>query len=313
METARSWPFGVHTPSTDECWLVSISCTTEPCSRTFVTRTIDFHRSVRATFIRSPTSMRESNERCTEHTAGVRRTTLASAGRHERTTVETSRIGFRDNQRIRCSVGDVLQTIRSRWSKQPGHVAVVGKSKTTPRRPVTNSRIWPPVETLATCIAGGRDVVLRINLLGVRIRWAQQGRYLGANNRLTPNSQLIVDVLISWVLLHLWQNRCQPCVVISMHLQRTTTRSVIDRLRKSPVSALIVLQCQSQLTNVASALHPTRSFARSLYRWQQQANQNTDDRNDHQQLNQCETLAFRSLPAFHGFRPFRREKQEKVR
>ena len=51
-----------------------------------------------------------------------------------------------------------------------------------------------------------------------------------------------------------------------------------------------MIQCsQGELFEVVAALHPPCGLARRLHRRQQQRDQYADDRNHHQQLDQCET------------------------
>jgi hypothetical protein len=47
---------------------------------------------------------------------------------------------------------------------------------------------------------------------------------------------------------------------------------------------------QPNLLQVILALHATCGFARRLYGWQQQAHQNSDNRDHHQKFHQSETI-----------------------
>jgi hypothetical protein len=53
------------------------------------------------------------------------------------------------------------------------------------------------------------------------------------------------------------------------------------------------VECQANLLEIVFALDASSRFAHLLYSWQQQGNQECDDRNDHQQFNQRETMTRR--------------------
>ncbi len=91
-------------------------------------------------------------------------------------------------------------------------------------------------------------------------------------------------------LLHFRQNPGQ-------HGPFTTGRVVVDGKaeRQSPSTLVIVVQGQSDLLEVVFALRPASRLASRLHGWHKQRDENGDDGDDHQQLNQCE-----SLSAFHA-------------
>ena len=51
----------------------------------------------------------------------------------------------------------------------------------------------------------------------------------------------------------------------------------------------MIVKCHAQLLEVIEALGPPRCLSRGLDRWQQEGNQDSDDRNHHQQFHQCKT------------------------
>jgi hypothetical protein len=58
------------------------------------------------------------------------------------------------------------------------------------------------------------------------------------------------------------------------------------------VEVVVVVQCDSNLLEIAFALSTPRSLASLLHRWQQQRNQDCDNGNDNEQLNQRKPLSF---------------------
>ena len=61
---------------------------------------------------------------------------------------------------------------------------------------------------------------------------------------------------------------------------------------KRLVSRMVVLKSDGNLVKIVAASDSTRSFANALYRWQQHPNQNSNDRDDHQQFDQREGTGF---------------------
>jgi hypothetical protein len=53
-----------------------------------------------------------------------------------------------------------------------------------------------------------------------------------------------------------------------------------------PDRIVMILKRQTELLQVVLALHAPSRFARGLHRWEQQCNQDTDDRNYHQQFDE---------------------------
>ena len=61
--------------------------------------------------------------------------------------------------------------------------------------------------------------------------------------------------------------------------------------RKLPIDIVEVMQRENELFLMVRALRPPRGFAGGLHSRQQQSDQDSDDGNDHQQLDERESLA----------------------
>src|SRR5579883_225268 len=57
---------------------------------------------------------------------------------------------------------------------------------------------------------------------------------------------------------------------------------------KHLVDVVIGMRCQRNLFQLARTFHPRSGFAHLLHGWQKQANENRNDRDHHQEFNQCE-------------------------
>lgn len=66
------------------------------------------------------------------------------------------------------------------------------------------------------------------------------------------------------------------------------------RWRQPFVRTLVIGNRETDLTEIAGAGHAPRRFSRSLYRWQEQADQHTDDGDDDKKLYEGETARMRS-------------------
>ena len=100
----------------------------------------------------------------------------------------------------------------------------------------------------------------------------------------------VVEEIINARLLDVWE-QLSRYGMNRVSGRGTARRTALAARRQALERRLKIMNCQAKLLDVVRTLHASSSFASSLYGWQEQANQDTDDRNDHQQLYQCKTDA----------------------
>ena len=58
------------------------------------------------------------------------------------------------------------------------------------------------------------------------------------------------------------------------------------------MKVVLVMQSDADLLQIAFTLSPTGGLASLLHCWEQQCDQNCDNRNNNEQLDECESLSF---------------------
>jgi hypothetical protein len=100
--------------------------------------------------------------------------------------------------------------------------------------------------------------------------------------------------LVNDICFHLWEQINQVTDVGSVREVGRVGRDIRATdvsWGESLDSGFEVVGSQTELLHVVAALHTPSSFASGLNRWQQQANQNSNDCNNNQKFHQCETIA----------------------
>jgi hypothetical protein len=103
------------------------------------------------------------------------------------------------------------------------------------------------------------------------------------------DSQVEVDLLIEIVLFDEWQKEGTPTPAGPLIQLRPRSGIVIPD-RKSAQCVMVVLHRQADLSKVALATEQVGGFADLLDRWQEQADQDSDDGNYDEQFDQGECV-----------------------
>ena len=104
------------------------------------------------------------------------------------------------------------------------------------------------------------------------------------------NAGAVIEMIIRIPLLDVRQQLHDPTVVIALGLVENRSLLIDCARRIDLVGAFVVMDRHQQLRQVVRALRAAGRLTRCLHGGQCQRDHDTDDGNDHQKLDECETM-----------------------